>query len=142
MTYIVKPKFHHPALPKNALGYTHRADGVWSVTSTTELGAAQVQRLPTVRQEIERWEMTGEAPAHERLSVPWTRAKRPGLAQAISAARRRQKTRLRVQRLRAKNCDAQSGPPVSPTAALQTRSQPADLKGRKTPLSREPRVRP
>src|SRR6476469_3532430 len=24
MTYIVKPKFHHPALPKNALGYTHR----------------------------------------------------------------------------------------------------------------------
>ena len=24
MTYLVKPKFHHPALPKNALGYTHR----------------------------------------------------------------------------------------------------------------------
>src|ERR671920_1236184 len=24
MTYIVKPKFHHPALPKNALGFTHR----------------------------------------------------------------------------------------------------------------------
>src|SRR3954463_2432949 len=24
MTYILKPKFHHPALPKNALGYTHR----------------------------------------------------------------------------------------------------------------------
>jgi 2-oxoglutarate ferredoxin oxidoreductase subunit beta len=24
MTYIVKPKFHHPALPKNDLGYTHR----------------------------------------------------------------------------------------------------------------------
>jgi 2-oxoglutarate ferredoxin oxidoreductase subunit beta len=24
MTYIVKPRFHHPALPKNALGYTHR----------------------------------------------------------------------------------------------------------------------
>src|SRR6266498_830948 len=24
MTYITKPKFHHPALPKNALGYTHR----------------------------------------------------------------------------------------------------------------------
>jgi 2-oxoglutarate ferredoxin oxidoreductase subunit beta len=24
MTYIVKPKFHHPALPKNQLGYTHR----------------------------------------------------------------------------------------------------------------------
>jgi len=24
VTYIVKPKFHHPALPKNALGYTHR----------------------------------------------------------------------------------------------------------------------
>jgi 2-oxoglutarate ferredoxin oxidoreductase subunit beta len=24
MTYIVKPKFHHPALPKNAHGYTHR----------------------------------------------------------------------------------------------------------------------
>src|ERR671919_942593 len=24
MTYIVKPKFQHPALPKNALGYTHR----------------------------------------------------------------------------------------------------------------------
>jgi len=24
MTYIVKPKFHHPALPKNSLGYTHR----------------------------------------------------------------------------------------------------------------------
>jgi 2-oxoglutarate ferredoxin oxidoreductase subunit beta len=24
MTYIVKPKFHHPALPKNELGYTHR----------------------------------------------------------------------------------------------------------------------
>src|SRR6187455_3033022 len=24
MTYIVKPKFHHPALPKNRLGYTHR----------------------------------------------------------------------------------------------------------------------
>ncbi len=24
MTYIVKPKFHHPDLPKNALGYTHR----------------------------------------------------------------------------------------------------------------------
>jgi len=24
MTYIVKPKFHHPGLPKNALGYTHR----------------------------------------------------------------------------------------------------------------------
>src|SRR4051794_34450793 len=24
MTYIVKPKFHHPLLPKNALGYTHR----------------------------------------------------------------------------------------------------------------------
>jgi len=24
MTYIVKPKFHHPSLPKNTLGYTHR----------------------------------------------------------------------------------------------------------------------
>src|SRR6266540_4304391 len=24
MTYIVKPKFHHPSLPKNALGFTHR----------------------------------------------------------------------------------------------------------------------
>src|ERR1700746_540366 len=24
MTYITKPKFHHPALPKNALGYPHR----------------------------------------------------------------------------------------------------------------------
>src|SRR5947209_11804150 len=24
MTYIVKPKFHHPALTKNALGYAHR----------------------------------------------------------------------------------------------------------------------
>src|SRR5215207_9566453 len=24
MTYIVKPKFHHPSLPKNSLGYTHR----------------------------------------------------------------------------------------------------------------------
>jgi 2-oxoglutarate ferredoxin oxidoreductase subunit beta len=24
MTYITKPKFHHPALPTNALGYTHR----------------------------------------------------------------------------------------------------------------------
>src|SRR4051812_6796567 len=24
MTYISKPKFHHPALPKNELGYTHR----------------------------------------------------------------------------------------------------------------------
>ena len=24
MTYIAKPKFRHPALPKNALGYTHR----------------------------------------------------------------------------------------------------------------------
>ena len=24
MTYVVKPKFHHPELPKNSLGYTHR----------------------------------------------------------------------------------------------------------------------
>ena len=24
MTYIAKPKFHHPALPKNELGFTHR----------------------------------------------------------------------------------------------------------------------
>jgi 2-oxoglutarate/2-oxoacid ferredoxin oxidoreductase subunit beta len=24
MTYITKPKFHHPSLPKNALGFTHR----------------------------------------------------------------------------------------------------------------------
>jgi len=24
MTYLTKPKFHHPALPKNALGFTHR----------------------------------------------------------------------------------------------------------------------
>jgi 2-oxoglutarate ferredoxin oxidoreductase subunit beta len=24
MTYLAKPKFHHPALPKNTLGYTHR----------------------------------------------------------------------------------------------------------------------
>jgi 2-oxoglutarate ferredoxin oxidoreductase subunit beta len=24
MTYLAKPKFHHPGLPKNALGYTHR----------------------------------------------------------------------------------------------------------------------
>jgi len=24
MTYVVKPKFHHPDLPKNNLGYTHR----------------------------------------------------------------------------------------------------------------------
>jgi len=24
MTYVVKPKFHHPELPKNKLGYTHR----------------------------------------------------------------------------------------------------------------------
>ncbi|MGA8078901.1 MAG: 2-oxoacid:ferredoxin oxidoreductase subunit beta [Xanthobacteraceae bacterium] len=24
MTYVVKPKFHHPDLPKNGLGYTHR----------------------------------------------------------------------------------------------------------------------
>ena len=24
MTYIAKPKFQHPGLPKNDLGYTHR----------------------------------------------------------------------------------------------------------------------
>src|SRR5262249_48248132 len=24
MPYIAKPKFHHPSLPKNTLGYTHR----------------------------------------------------------------------------------------------------------------------
>jgi len=24
MTYIVKPRLHHPKLPTNALGYTHR----------------------------------------------------------------------------------------------------------------------
>ncbi len=24
MTYLAKPKFHHPDLPKNDLGYTHR----------------------------------------------------------------------------------------------------------------------
>ena len=24
MTYLTKPKFHHPDLPKNDLGYTHR----------------------------------------------------------------------------------------------------------------------
>ncbi|RTM12137.1 MAG: hypothetical protein EKK33_18255, partial [Bradyrhizobiaceae bacterium] len=24
MTYIAKPKFHHPGLKKNELGYTHR----------------------------------------------------------------------------------------------------------------------
>src|SRR6201994_3882390 len=24
MTYVTKPKFHHPDLPKNALGFTHR----------------------------------------------------------------------------------------------------------------------
>ena len=24
MTYLAKPKFHHPALPKNNLGFTHR----------------------------------------------------------------------------------------------------------------------
>jgi hypothetical protein len=24
MTYVVKPKFHHPELPKNELGFTHR----------------------------------------------------------------------------------------------------------------------
>ena len=24
MTYLAKPRFHHPALPTNALGYTHR----------------------------------------------------------------------------------------------------------------------
>src|SRR6202451_1484134 len=24
MTYLARPKFHHPALPKNELGYTHR----------------------------------------------------------------------------------------------------------------------
>ena len=24
MTYLAKPKFHHPALPKNSLGFTHR----------------------------------------------------------------------------------------------------------------------
>jgi hypothetical protein len=24
MTYLAKPRIHHPSLPKNALGYTHR----------------------------------------------------------------------------------------------------------------------
>ena len=24
MTFLAKPRFHHPALPKNTLGYTHR----------------------------------------------------------------------------------------------------------------------
>ena len=24
MTYLTKPKLHHPALPKNKLGFTHR----------------------------------------------------------------------------------------------------------------------
>ena len=24
MSYLAKPKFHHPSLPKNTLGYTHR----------------------------------------------------------------------------------------------------------------------
>ena len=24
MTYVLKPKFHHPDLPKNELGFTHR----------------------------------------------------------------------------------------------------------------------
>ena len=24
MTYVAKPKFHHPDLPKNELGFTHR----------------------------------------------------------------------------------------------------------------------
>ena len=43
MTYIAKPKFHHPALPKNELGYTHRD---YEGTISTCARAAGVTRSP------------------------------------------------------------------------------------------------
>ena len=44
MTYIPKPKLHHPELPKNKLGFTHR-DYEGSV-STLAPAAAMIRSAP------------------------------------------------------------------------------------------------
>jgi hypothetical protein len=124
-----------------ALGYERRSSGCWALTPTTEVVPSAVQRLSSVREELEHYEHTGEVLAHQRMVGPVPRGKLPGLGQAVSAARRRQKTRLRMRSLRARKCDAQNGPPVSPTGASHLPLQAADFKARKLRLSREPRSR-
>ena len=42
MTYVVKPKFHHPELPKNSLGYTRRDYEGKISTLCAEIGRAHV----------------------------------------------------------------------------------------------------
>ena len=43
MTYITKPKFQHPGLPKNELGYTHRDyEGKISDQKSTRLNSSHI----------------------------------------------------------------------------------------------------
>lgn len=127
------------AMEMSALGYVRHADGSWAVTRTTERSASQAQRLPTVRRELEHWDNTGESLAHERLAVPRSRTKQPGIVQIVAAARRRLKERLRKRRQRAKNVPPRNAPLCPPQGMGQTPSQATDCKAQKMRPSREPR---
>ena len=99
-----------------ALDYVRRASGAWASDSVTQLYPSQARRLATVRQQIEHYELTGEALRHERM-VPaparmYLRAERESdstlsqpertLSDQPDAERRREKTRLRVRRYRSR----------------------------------------
>lgn len=129
------------AMEMSALGYMRHADGSWAVTRSTERSASQAQRLPTVRQELQHWDDTGESSTHERLAAPRSRTKQSGLVQAVAAARRRQKDRLRKRRQRAGNVPPQTAPLCPPHGVGQTPSQATDSKARKKRRWREPRSR-
>ncbi len=121
-----------------ALEYERGASGAWALGTATNTHPSQARRLATLRQEFEHWQATGEVLPHERLVpgartivgavtigepalVPEVRAAvptavRPAVAPADAAekARKREQTRLRVRRYRAKHGGPTSAAPPIP----------------------------
>jgi hypothetical protein len=102
-----------------SLGYERGASGAWVIGKLTDTAASAARRLATLRAERECWESTGQVPLHERLVpgganqpalVPEVRPAVPAAdrtaaepADAVAKARKREQTRLRVRRYRARN---------------------------------------
>lgn len=101
------------AMEMQALDYQRRASGAWVSGIGTQLHSSQARRLATVRQQLEHYELTGEVLPHQRMvpaSVPaflraeseTDKAHRQQPEDTADVYRRREQTRLRVRRHRAK----------------------------------------
>ena len=81
MTYLAKPKFHHPALPVNALGLTHR-DYEGSV-STLCAGCGHDSISAAIVQAC--WELDIQPHRMAKLSGIGCSSKTPAAARALLA---------------------------------------------------------